>query len=65
MQATLASEPISTDWFNVADTNLVYHQFDNRTSPSVDIFNFTGNFVWVRGRIQIEEGSVTVIQYNH
>jgi hypothetical protein len=65
MQATLVSEPISSDWFNVADTSQVYRQFDVRTGPSVDIFNFTGNFVWVRGYIQIEEGSVTAIQYNH
>ena len=65
MQASLASEPISADWFDVVNTQLVYRQNNVRTGPSVNLFNFTGNFVWVRGRIQIEEGSVTAIQYNH
>ena len=65
MQATLASEPISSDWFTVSDTSVTYTAMDARINPSVDIFNFTGNFVWVRGHIQIEEGAVTSIQYNH
>ena len=65
MQATLASEPVSTDWFDIADTSVEYKSFDIRTSSSVDIFNFTGNFVWVRGQISIDEGAVFSIQYNH
>ena len=65
MQATLASEPVSSDWFTVSNTNVRYTEFDTRTQSSVDLFNFTGNFVWVRGHIQIEEGAVTSIQYNH
>ena len=65
MQATLASEPVSSDWFTVSNTDVRYTEFDARTQSSVDLRNFTGNFVWVRGHIQIEEGAVTSIQYNH
>lgn len=65
MQATLASEPVSADWFTVSNTDVRYTEFDARTQSNVDLYNFTGNFVWVRGHIQIEEGAVTSIQYNH
>jgi hypothetical protein len=65
MQATLASEPISSDWFTISNTDVSYTEFDARTQSNVDLSNFTGNFVWVRGHIQIEEGAVTSIQYNH
>jgi hypothetical protein len=65
MQATLASAPTSLDWFTISNTDVVYASFDNRTQASVDIFNFIGNFVWVRGYVQIEGGAVMSIQYNH
>jgi len=65
MQASLASEPASSDWFNVSNTTLTYTQFDTRTTSTVDYYNFTGNFVWVRGKVEIEQGTVEVIHYNH
>lgn len=65
MQATLASEPIESDWFNVRDTTSTYTSLNIRNTSTVDIYNFTGNFVWVRGYIAIDEGTVSVIQYNH
>jgi hypothetical protein len=65
MQATLASEPISTDWFNVSGTTSTYTSLNTRTTNTVDLYNFTGNFVWVRGYIAIEEGAVSNIRYNH
>ena len=65
MQATLASEPIESDWFDVANTSVSYSQFNNRSQSSIDTFNFTGNLVWVRGSVRIGEGSVASIQYNH
>ena len=65
MQATLATDPTSTDWFNVADTTSTYNAFNIRTTSTVDIYNFTGNFVWVRGNISIDAGSVFMVQYNH
>lgn len=65
MQASLASEPTSNDWFTVNDTTVTYTALDSRTSFTVDYFNFTGNFVWVRGVVSINAGAVESIQYNH
>jgi hypothetical protein len=65
MQATLASEPVESDWFNVADTTVTYQYNNNRNESTVDLCNFIGNFVWVRGYIAIEQGVVSSIRYNH
>ena len=65
MQATLAAEPVETDWFNVYGTTSTYVPIDVRSTSTVDIYNFVGNFVWVRGYIAIDEGAVISIQYNH
>tara|TARA_R110000868_G_C10403553_1_gene721593 strand:- start:119 stop:511 length:393 start_codon:yes stop_codon:yes gene_type:complete len=64
-QATLASDPVESDWFNIANTSVTYTEIDDRDTKTVDYYNFTGNFVWVRGRIVIDGGSVESIQYNH
>lgn len=64
MQASLATNPIEADWFNVDSTSVSYRDND-RTSPTVDYFNFTGNFVWVRGQVVISQGTVQSILYNH
>lgn len=70
MQATLASDPIESDWFDIVDTTTVLTD----TSPSYntinvtvssDYYNFTGNFVWVRGYVAIDSGQVESIFYNH
>lgn len=65
MQATLASEPVENDWFFIPGTTSTYTPVNVRTTSTVDIYNFTGNFVWVRGYVAIDEGTVSVIQYNH
>lgn len=65
MQATLASEPVEADWFTVQNTTIEYTPIIARTTSSVDIFNFTGNFVWVRGYVAMDEGALMSIQYNH
>jgi hypothetical protein len=65
MQASLATDPAETDWFNVVGTDLNYTAFDNRSTSTVDCYNFTGNFIWVRGRVEIVDGAVEVIHYNH
>ena len=70
MQATLASDPVEADWFDIVDTTTVLTD----TSPSYntinvtvssDYYNFTGNFVWVRGYVAIDSGQVESIFYNH
>jgi hypothetical protein len=65
MQATLAVAPTNSDWFNIVGTQQSYHQYDSRTTSTVDIFNFTGNFVWVRGVVNINHGQVQSVLYNH
>jgi len=64
-QATLASEPVATDWFDIIDTRVSYRLIDNRSTSTVDCFNFTGNFVWVRGKVQINAGTVQSVLVNH
>ena len=65
MQASLASEPVESDWFDITDTSVRYTAFDDRSTTAVDHYNFVGNFVWVRGYIRIEDGAVIAINYNH
>lgn len=65
MQATLATDPSSSDWFNVSGTTSTYTALNIRTTATVDAYNFTGNFVWVRGHVAIDAGSVFMVQFNH
>lgn len=65
MQASLASAPTEADWFNVADTTSTFIVSNVRTTSTINLHNFTGNFVWVRGRIAIDQGAVSSIRYNH
>lgn len=65
MQATLASEPVEVDWFSIPNTSVTYTELEDRLTTAVSLSNFTGNFVWVRGQIHIDRGSVFSIQYNH
>lgn len=65
IQATLATDPTANDWFPIRDTTSTYTVFNTRTTSTVDYYNFTGNFVWIRGKVDIEEGTVSVIHYNH
>jgi hypothetical protein len=70
MQATLASNPIESDWFNITGTTTEmtemspgYDSID--VTVRSDFYNFTGNFVWVRGYVAIESGQVGSVFYNH
>ena len=64
MQATLATMPETGDWFNIQGTTVAYAATQSRTVNTVDIYNFTGNFVWVRGVVSIKNGQVSSILYN-
>ena len=65
IQASLATNPGPNDWFDVNGTGISYDLMDPRTSGTVDCVNFTGNFVWVRGLVQIDRGVVESILVNH
>ena len=66
MQATLATSPINTDWFTVDNTafNMTQAQAQVQNTSTVTINNFNGNFVWVRGVIEMDAGAVQSILYN-
>jgi hypothetical protein len=65
MQASLATTPTDADWFTVPDTDVNYTVFNDRSTSTVDYYNFQGNYVWIRGCVAIADGAVEVIHYNH
>lgn len=65
MQASLASAPVDGDWFDITGATSSYDAMSNLLTTQVDYYNFTGNFVWVRGVVQIDAGIVDSILYNH
>lgn len=65
MQASLATAPTDADWFTVPDTDVRYTTFNERSTSTVDYYNFQGNYVWLRSRVAIADGAVEVIHYNH
>ena len=70
MQASLATAPVESDWFEIegtaeqqTETSNFYN--GNSVATQSSYYNFTGNFVWVRGVVVIEAGQVDSILYNH
>jgi hypothetical protein len=60
IQATLAVNPVDTDWFTV------YTQAYPVGTTTSAITNFTGNYVWVRAHISNwTDGTVNSIKLNH
>ena len=61
IQATLAINPTSNDWFTVTGTNLT-----SVIDTVTHMYNFTGNYVWVRVNItNWSAGTVNSIKLNH
>lgn len=80
LQATLATDPVETDWFavnlqsqdySVDTTGLSSRVYKKEVSYSVatsktEVYNFEGNFVWLRGRITaFTAGTVNGITINY
>lgn len=70
MQASLATEPVEADWFDIDGTTEQQTEenpfYDGMNVMTQSIYhNFTGNFVWVRGVVAIEAGQVDSIYFNH
>jgi hypothetical protein len=76
IQATLAVDPGETDWFNVNDAEFVY----TTSSPGyiepirvgaiegavrTEHVIFTGQFAWLRTKIQIDSGAIITVSYNY
>jgi hypothetical protein len=66
MQATLAVDPTEDDWFALPSTKQVSVDADAETGNDAFVYNFTGNFVWVRAVIDNwTDGAVASIFLNH
>lgn len=63
IEATLATEPVDTDWFRVYEQT--YPELNNDPTTTSKIANFTGNYVWVRAKIVYSGGVVHSILLNH
>ena len=61
MQGSLATTPTEDDWFDISGTTFTTDQ-----STTISSANFTGNFVWVRGKATaVTAGTITSTQLNH
>ena len=62
IQGTLATTPATADWFNI-DGAL----YDSQTAgkDGAFVYNFTGNFVWIRASISYTDGTINNILLNH
>jgi len=61
MQGTLATDPGSSDWVDISGTTYT-------TSPDTDtdaVYNFTGNFVWLRAVATYTNGRINSIKVNY
>jgi hypothetical protein len=64
IQATLAVDPVESDWFDVKGfEDLAY--FDSTAHIGSKYVNFYGNFVWIRAKGTLVEGTIREIRYNH
>jgi len=59
IQATLATDPGSDDWFEVHS----YTTGNNETASKIT--SFTGNYVWIRAVIEYTDGTINSIKLNH
>ena len=58
IQASLATNPTASDWFDV-------HTYTAAQETEAKYANFTGNFVWIRAKLVITDGTVNSIKLNH
>jgi hypothetical protein len=66
MQATLAIEPTDDDWFTLSGTEHVSANDSSTEGDGGFVYNFTGNYVWVRTIISNwTDGAVSSIYLNH
>lgn len=66
MQATLAIEPTTDDWFTLSTTEHVSANDSSTEGDGGFVYNFTGNYVWVRAIISNwTDGAVSSIYLNH
>lgn len=67
IQATLASAPDNTDWFDVIydSSDTVLTALDSTPLINNAACTFTGKFVYIRAAFQLEQGTIKEIRYNY
>lgn len=66
IQATLAIEPTESDWFTLSETTHTSDSASGSNSSNGFIYNFTGNYVWVRAKVSDwTDGNIGQILLNH
>lgn len=70
LQATLAVDPAEADWFDISNTSFggtddteVTGDSAQFTSSTVNR-NFSGNFVWIRGAYNVQNGTIQQIAFS-
>jgi hypothetical protein len=58
IQGTLAVTPTNEDWFDV-------HTYTETSATDSKIVNFTGNYVWIRAKLEYTQGTVHQVLLNH
>ncbi len=58
VEATLASVPEGTDWFQVDSITLTIE-------TGTSISNFTGNYIWLKATVVYTDGTVNSVVMNH
>jgi len=61
MQATLAIDPGTDDWSDIAGTEI---GGDSTTFSDSQSVSFSGNYVWIRAAYNLQNGTITQIRYN-
>jgi hypothetical protein len=60
LEGSLELYPGESDWVTIKGT-----EFFADISTSVYNSNFVGNFVWIRAKYQIDQGSIQQIRFNY
>lgn len=71
IQGTLEQYPSNddTDWVDItsfAGDSTLYNQPNNNDAVDYDFSStFTGKFVWIRAKYELQNGTIREIRYNH
>ena len=66
IQCTLAINPVEADWFNITTSQMISVDDSSTYNTGSFIYNFTGNYVWVRIKItNWTDGTINSILLNH
>ena len=65
IQGTLAVDPANEDWFNISSATLVSVDDNSQYYNGSHMFNFIGNYVWIRAVVTYTDGTVSSIKLNH